>query len=785
MKVDRHKTAIRRGQLSRPVVIALRDKVLDSGHTYFDFGCGHGQDVEYLQEMGFQARGWDPVFAPEAPKSPSDIVNLGYVVNVIEDPAERADTLRDAFALAKKALVVSAMVGFRDRGDSDEHSDGVLTSRGTFQKYFEQQELADYISATLRRDAYAAGLGVFYVFADAAAEGRFCREIAKDQDTSSSLSALTSISIPASSLVAIADQVSHSKRLPAPSEMPDHGVALGILASSDDWLERLSGHLTSEQVVEIRRLRRQDLIMQLAASNYSVSGKLRLADLGIVERADVRSLFGSMGRAYLETDRVLRDVMNSEQIADVCRTWGGGKMTPSSLYVHISLLSELPFELRLLVACGRAIAAEALNPDTNILKINHGQLGMTFATYLEFDQDPHPQLAEALRVDFETSTWASRDYRNSKSPPILHRKELFVGPDYPLRDAFAGLSAEEESLGLLGRRDIGAKLPWERLLARMGVKLERHQVTRIEPYELPEPADEPAASDEDELDIPLPGARQRRSKVERKPKATRWTEQVLDTLAEAVIRHGRPPMPQETSLSATLVRRFAETRSWQTLLGPRFNPEEYEESRRERWKYWIVRLGSERFQLSGKTKLKQLDDSARADIRAFFGNYSQALAESEQWLIRIGNQEEIRSAIASWPWGLHHEEKGLYIHSSLEPRLPVLLRLLVACARFMAWDCLPARVDVTRFAAQGESVKLYQYDGFEEPGAAKCVSSVIVDFRRRRVIPRTYERRLKTLGERHELLPSEHPLYAVLRDWSLSRAPDDQSAELPLSSSRP
>jgi hypothetical protein len=41
-----------------------------------------------LQALGYQAEGWDPVHRPEVGKRDADVVNLGYVVNVIEDPGE-------------------------------------------------------------------------------------------------------------------------------------------------------------------------------------------------------------------------------------------------------------------------------------------------------------------------------------------------------------------------------------------------------------------------------------------------------------------------------------------------------------------------------------------------------------------------------------------------------------------------------------------------------------------------------------------------------------------------
>lgn len=41
-----------------------------------------------------------PYYAPHQELTPADIVNLGFVINVIEDYDERAEALRAAFALA-------------------------------------------------------------------------------------------------------------------------------------------------------------------------------------------------------------------------------------------------------------------------------------------------------------------------------------------------------------------------------------------------------------------------------------------------------------------------------------------------------------------------------------------------------------------------------------------------------------------------------------------------------------------------------------------------------------
>ena len=119
---------------------------------------------------GVACSGWDPAHRPDGERAEADVVNLGYVINVIEDTAERATTLRSAWALARQVFCVAAQVLVSGRGKEPvEFGDGILTGRGTFQKFFEQSELKAYLEAQLEVEAIPAGIGTFYLFKD---EGR-------------------------------------------------------------------------------------------------------------------------------------------------------------------------------------------------------------------------------------------------------------------------------------------------------------------------------------------------------------------------------------------------------------------------------------------------------------------------------------------------------------------------------------------------------------------------------------------------------------------------------------
>lgn len=168
-RIHRHKTALVRREISKPVKTLLELGQLRRGDSFFDYGCGHGGDVTAIEKLGHTSNGWDPVHAPDLPKQIADVVNLGFVLNVIEDPAERVDALIDAWKLTRRALLVSTLIAGQEAYDDIQtYGDGVITSRETFQKFFEPSEIQALIEDTLYMDAVPVGLGIYLVFRDTA-----------------------------------------------------------------------------------------------------------------------------------------------------------------------------------------------------------------------------------------------------------------------------------------------------------------------------------------------------------------------------------------------------------------------------------------------------------------------------------------------------------------------------------------------------------------------------------------------------------------------------------------
>jgi DNA phosphorothioation-associated putative methyltransferase len=170
--IQRHLTALNRATLSAPVQLLIRHGLLTSSSTFFDYGCGRGTDIAALNEAGISVAGWDPFFAPDNEIKKADVVNLGFVVNVIEDSAERVEAIQKAFLLANKVLAVSVMLyGSEQRGTP--FLDGFLTSRNTFQKYFSQGEIKGLLEDVLGQQVFMIGPGVALVFSDKDFEQEF------------------------------------------------------------------------------------------------------------------------------------------------------------------------------------------------------------------------------------------------------------------------------------------------------------------------------------------------------------------------------------------------------------------------------------------------------------------------------------------------------------------------------------------------------------------------------------------------------------------------------------
>lgn len=458
--------------------MALLHEVLKQPATFFDFGCGRGDDLNELQRAGFDAGGWDPAHRPDGQRKASDVVNLGYVVNVIEDPVEREKVLRDAWRLTKKVLIVSArLTEERDEAHVAPVRDGWVTRRGTFQKFFEHGELGEWIAQSLEASPVAASLGVYYVFRslsdrEAYLSSRFRRPVALRRRRVSDEKFATHQSL----LEPLMDFVSAHGRPPHASELHNPEELVSAFGSIRRALRVVLWVTDAAAWERVQQERSVDVLVHLALARFH--GRPRWSDVPDGLQRDIRAFFSSYRSACERADKLLFATGNRQAVSLVCRAASVGKVTPSAIYVHETALNDLPALLRVYEGCSRALVGTV--EDANIVKLGREEPQVSYLSYPDFESDPHPALVESVHCDLQDRRVRVQNFRLRANPPILHRKELFVSPTSPLRAKFERLTAAEDRAGLYEHPEaIGTREGWYHACKAAGVELRGHRVVRL------------------------------------------------------------------------------------------------------------------------------------------------------------------------------------------------------------------------------------------------------------------------------------------------------------------
>jgi DNA phosphorothioation-associated putative methyltransferase len=407
-------------------------------------------------------------------------VNLGYVINVIEEPTERLHVLRDAWSLARRLLIVAARLSLEAELPSRPNcfSDGFLTSHGTFQKLFEQQELRDFIDSVLGVQSVAAAPGVFYVFKDPAAReaysaSRFARSYLAPRLTRSQL--LYEECRP--EFQALSEFLSSKGRLPNRKESPAVQVLENKIGSIRKAFAVLQKIESAENWEQIRAKRVEDLLVYLALSRFPK--RCKFSDLPQDTQLDIRACFGTYTRACEQADQLLFSAGKETAIDEACLSASFGKLTSEALYFHESVLNELPALLRIYEGCARVLIGRI--EGGNVVKLHRARACVSYLSYPGFDSVAHPPLYGALIVDLPRLKVKYRDYSSSQNRPILHRKEQFVTSSHSSHKKFAKLTRQEEKHGLYDQPHlIGYEQYWTELLNNRGFRIAGHRLMRQE-----------------------------------------------------------------------------------------------------------------------------------------------------------------------------------------------------------------------------------------------------------------------------------------------------------------
>jgi DNA phosphorothioation-associated putative methyltransferase len=481
--VVRHKTAIVRRDLSQPMQLMMRLGVVGKERSVFDYGCGQGEDVEALSSLGFDAFGWDPHHAPKGKRSIADVVNLGFVLNVIEDARERLETLKAAWEYTRKALCVAVMVhGKVSTVGHKPFRDGFLTSRGTFQKYFDQQELRELVASTTGETPLALAPGIVAAFRDKDLEQevllrRRSRALVASslprpairervvlarpglrERVAPALDALRSIALPLG-------------RLPEAEEAP--AAALEIFATHRVGWSRAIGLLrddlsADEEFARVAEDRKQDLLLHLALSQVPGAPKYKSFPKSI--QADIRAFFRSHAAALEEGRRLLfaagdRTAMRVDAEAAAANHLGGFRGEKSFRF-RAEVLPRLPARLRVMVGCAEVLQGGVEAADFVDIDLQSSRVTMVTCDNVE---RPIPFIIERVTVDLGRLKVSV----DRPEPIPLYFKSKFLPEGDKLLEGQAEVEAALSATGLF---EAGLAEPrWDKLAPVLKGILGRHE----------------------------------------------------------------------------------------------------------------------------------------------------------------------------------------------------------------------------------------------------------------------------------------------------------------------
>lgn len=499
--IARHKTAIVRDRLSAPMQALYRFGLIADATSVLDYGCGQGDDVRTLTAAGIAAVGWDPHHRPDDDAlRPADIVNLGFVLNVIEEPVERADAISKAYALARGCLAVAVMVvGKGDVSGLTPYRDGYLTRRNTFQKYFEQDELRRLLAATLTSEPVAVAPGVFFVFKDELLEQRFLiarqaratvvdRRPAMPSTPARPLSSRVRPSRPsfaerhAALIDSYAAIMGELGRVPALDELPpDLGNAVQAARIGKTRLASLAvDQLGGEALATLQAERRDDLTVYFALNAFD--RKRPYGSLPPELQRDIKAFFGTHQNAIDSGQRLLFAIADTDRLtADAEAAFDDeiGWLEDDDYYVHRDELGRLSPLLRTYVGVGQRLAGSL--DDAQVFKIHLRSSKLTALNYDGFDDHPLPRLHQRVKIDLKRQHIDVFDYTRAKEAQVLYVKSRLLPKSHPDHERQTAFDADLLATGLFDFTNHGPSVTdFARQLKRHNLTIDGHRLIRRE-----------------------------------------------------------------------------------------------------------------------------------------------------------------------------------------------------------------------------------------------------------------------------------------------------------------
>lgn len=328
------------------------------------------------------------------------------------------------------------------------YRDGFLTQRSTFQKYFAQAELKEFVEGAVGGEAIPVAPGIMFVFTDKQAEEGFLYGRQRSQHALRLLGyrreRIERASKPPREtrteyllreygelLERLWRQALSLGRVPLQDEFTEAPVCIDIFGTWGRALRFLQSVKDASDLAFSARQRTEDLLVFLALQLFSRRKSLR--DYGVALQRDIKAHFGDYQKALSAAQQRLLDAASPALLDAACAeaaSKGLGYYAEGDyLQLHISLIERLPALLRIYIGCGTVLYGDLDGIDLVKIHIRSGKL--TLMKLEDFEQRPLPRLVERVKIKLRSQDIDFFVYGSGYEPPLLYFKSRYIGDDFP------------------------------------------------------------------------------------------------------------------------------------------------------------------------------------------------------------------------------------------------------------------------------------------------------------------------------------------------------------------
>ncbi|MEG3765292.1 DNA phosphorothioation-associated putative methyltransferase [Alteromonas sp. 14N.309.X.WAT.G.H12] len=440
-KIERDRTAIVRYELSAPMKILAKHGFLEGQYSIFDYGCGRGDDLRELEAHGLDALGWDPNFLPDADKINADLVNIGFVINVIEERNERMEAIQGAWALTDKLLVISAMLANENYlAKFTPYKDGIITSRNTFQKYFTQSELKMFIELSLDESAIAVAPGIYFVFKDKYLEQDYLQNRHKRTRNWEQKSKPIDIKEANTQLLFTKHAELFEEywktclllgRAPAKDEFGKADKLIELVGTMKKAFRLCLNYYGNDDLNIAQKMRTEDLLVYFAVGHFGKRKPYKYQPEQT--KRDIKAFFDTNKNAQALAKELLFQIADVNQIEAECleahKTLPKSVLAeefekPHSLTFHKQYLDLLSPLLRVYVSSALQLYGEL--EDIQLIKIHINSGKLTLLGYEDFDESSTPKLKERVKIKMAEQDVDFFDYIEEHADASLKNNMDFI-----------------------------------------------------------------------------------------------------------------------------------------------------------------------------------------------------------------------------------------------------------------------------------------------------------------------------------------------------------------------